>query len=74
MTKAVNEVVDYAFNVLKLHRIEANVMPRNIASKRVLEKCGFIEEGYSKKYLYINGVWEDHIHMVKFNPTPLVIL
>lgn len=73
MTKAVNEVVEYAFNVLKLHRIEANVMPRNIASKKVLEKCGFIEEGYAKNYLYINGVWEDHIHMVKFNPTPINI-
>ena len=73
MTEAVNEVTHYAFEVVKLHRIEANIMPRNIASKRVLEKCGFIEEGYSKNYLYINGVWEDHIHMVKFNPTPIDI-
>lgn len=73
MTKAVNEVVEYAFNILKLHRIEANVMPRNVQSKRVLEKCGFTEEGYSKSYLFINGVWEDHIHMVKFNPTPIDI-
>ena len=54
MTEAVNEVTHYAFEVVKLHRIEANVMPRNIASKRVLEKCGFIEEGYSKNYFYIN--------------------
>ena len=73
MTYCVNQITKYAFEELKLHRIEANVMPRNIASKRVLEKCGFTEEGYSKNYLYINGVWEDHIHMVKFNPTPIDI-
>ena len=50
MTYCVNQITKYAFEELKLHRIEANVMPRNIASKRVLEKCGFTEEGYSKNY------------------------
>lgn len=70
MTEAVNRVTEYAFSVLGLHRIEANVMPRNAASKRVLEKCGFEPEGLARKYLLINGVWEDHIHMVKFAPEP----
>lgn len=46
---------------------EANVMPRNKASLRVLEKNRFVNEGLSKYYLKINGVWEDHIHMVKIN-------
>ena len=67
MTQAVKAVVDYAFQTMRLHRIEANVMPRNIASRRVLEKCGFREEGLAKKYLKIGGVWEDHIHMVLLN-------
>ena len=67
MTQAVNSIVEFAFSELRLHRIEANIMPRNGASLRVMKKCGFEEEGTSKKYLKINGVWEDHIHMVKLN-------
>lgn len=67
MTQTVNAVVDYAFQVLKLHRIEGNVMPRNRRSIRVAEKCGFVQEGISKEYLSINGVWEDHVHMVRLN-------
>lgn len=65
MTQAVTALMNMAFEELKLHRIEANVMPRNKASLRVLEKCGFENEGISKKYLKINGEWQDHIHMVK---------
>lgn len=64
---AVEMLVRYAFEELRLHRIEANVMPRNAESLRLLEKNDFINEGLSKYYLKINGVWEDHIHMVKLN-------
>ena len=67
MTMAVNMVSSYAFQTLGLHRLEANVMPRNKASLRVLEKNRFVNEGISRYYLNINGVWEDHIHMVKLN-------
>lgn len=67
MTMAVDMVTNYAFRELHLHRVEANVMPRNHASLRVLEKCGFENEGLSPYYLKINGVWEDHIHMVRLN-------
>lgn len=67
MPMAVNLVVNYAFQELNLHRIEANVMPRNLPSLRVLEKCGFENEGLSRFYLNINGLWEDHIHMVRLN-------
>lgn len=67
MTTVLNMIVDYAFNELKLHRLEANVMPRNKRSLRVLEKCNFEYEGISRYYLQINGVWEDHVHMVKLN-------
>jgi [ribosomal protein S5]-alanine N-acetyltransferase len=54
------EVIKYAFGTLGLHRLEANIMPRNAASRRVLQKCGFQKIGYSPKYLNIQGVWEDH--------------
>lgn len=67
MTRAVTLAVEWAFSELGLHRVEGNVMPRNRRSLRVLEKCGFQMEGVSPKYLKINGVWEDHIHMVKRN-------
>jgi len=67
MTEAVGEVVRFAFTSLGLHRIEGNIMPRNKASIRMAEKCGFVNEGISRKYLNINGVWEDHIHFVKLN-------
>lgn len=67
MTQAVTAVTRFAFETLHLHRIEANVMPRNRRSLRVLEKCGFREEGIARNYLKINGVWEDHIHIVRLN-------
>ncbi|MBQ7491312.1 MAG: GNAT family N-acetyltransferase [Clostridia bacterium] len=65
--EAVNAAVDFAFRGLGLHRVEANIMPRNRASLALAEKCGFREEGRSPAYLEINGVWEEHIHMVKLN-------
>jgi len=67
MTEAVIAIKDYCFKNLGLHRIEANVMPRNARSKKVLMKAGFVYEGISKKYLKINGVWEDHEHYVVIN-------
>jgi len=67
MTEAIQKMVAIAFDKLKLHRIEANIIPRNKRSIRTVEKAGFEYEGISKKYLKINGVWEDHIHMVILN-------
>ena len=67
MTEAVKKGVEVVFNELGLHRIEANIMPRNKASLRVVEKLGFYNEGLAYKYLKINGKWEDHIHMVLLN-------
>ena len=67
MTEAVDRVVQYAFDDLGLHRLEANIMPRNKASLRVVEKLGFYQEGLCEKLLFINGRWEDHIRMVKRN-------
>ena len=67
-TQAVSLVIDYAFNTLGLHRIEAGVMPSNIASQRVLEKNGFIKEGLCQKNVHINGRWEDHYLYGLINP------
>jgi ribosomal-protein-alanine N-acetyltransferase len=60
MTSAIQSVIQLAFNTIGLHRLEANIMPRNISSRRVLEKCGFQKFGFSPKYLRINNNWEDH--------------
>jgi ribosomal-protein-alanine N-acetyltransferase len=65
--EAVSKVVEYAFEVLLLHRIEANIMPRNQASLALAASLGFCNEGLSKNYLYINGKWEDHVNMVLIN-------
>ncbi|MFT5321363.1 MAG: ribosomal-protein-alanine N-acetyltransferase [Pseudohongiellaceae bacterium] len=61
MSRIVRHVVDYAFNNLLLNRISANYMPVNSRSARLLEKMGFEKEGFAKRYLYINGRWEDHV-------------
>ena len=60
-TSAVRAVVRYAFGRLKLHRLEAACLPTNAASRRVLEKSGFRQEGYARAYLKINGEWADHL-------------
>lgn len=60
MTEAVKLILEHVFENLKLHRIEANVQPHNQASIRVLERCGFSKEGFSKNYLQIDGKWCDH--------------
>jgi len=67
MTEAVGTVIHQAFTTLGLHRIEANVMSRNAASRRVLARLGFVEEGLSRRYLKIAGVWEDHLRHVLLN-------
>jgi len=67
MTEAIRKGIDIMFNEFGLHRIEANIMPRNKRSLRVVEKLGFVSEGMSPKYLKINDKWEDHVHMVLLN-------
>lgn len=67
-TQAVKLATDYGFKILRLHRIEAGVMPKNIASQRVLEKNGFVREGLARKNVHINGKWEDHYTYGCLNP------
>ncbi len=51
----------YAFDVLQLHRLEAAIVPRNVASRRVAEKLGLRDEGTAERFLQIQGVYEDHV-------------
>jgi ribosomal-protein-alanine N-acetyltransferase len=60
MKAGLNAVVRYAFKDLRLHRLEANVQPRNLASIALVRACGFQQEGYSPRYLKISGRWRDH--------------
>jgi ribosomal-protein-alanine N-acetyltransferase len=60
MTTALRVLLPSLFGELHLHRVEAACIPTNIGSVRVLEKCGFRREGLAKRYLCINGVWQDH--------------
>lgn len=68
MTDAVRQVVRYAFEELKLHRITGEVSPKNPGSIRVLEKAGFHKEGIARSNVKINGVWEDHQVLAIINP------
>ena len=61
MSAGVATVVPFVFDQLGLHRLEAACLPTNEASIRLLKKSGFIQEGYARRYLKINGVWQDHL-------------
>jgi len=61
MTEAVDAMLGFAFDRLGLHRLQAAVMPTNHASRSILQKRGFREEGYAERYLRIAGKWEDHV-------------
>ena len=59
--EAVVLISKFAFEQLKLHRVEICIIPRNTNSRRVMEKIGLREEGLAERFLEINGVWEDHV-------------
>lgn len=60
MTEGLRLVITYAFEKLHLHRLEANIQPKNIKSIALVKRCGFRKEGYSPRYLKIGGRWRDH--------------
>ena len=68
-TEGVLAMLDLAFASpplgLGLHRVQANIIPRNAPSLRVAEKAGFRREGVALRYLRIAGVWEDHLMFAK---------
>ncbi len=61
MFDAVRALVPFIFKTLGLHRIEAACLPSNDPSKSLLGKVGFREEGLARRYLQINGEWQDHV-------------
>jgi len=61
MTAALRVLLPTLFGELNLHRVEAACIPTNTPSIRVLEKCGFTREGLARRYLCINGIWQDHL-------------
>lgn len=61
MREAARAIVPFVFQQLGLHRLEAACVPNNEPSKAVLRYAGFQEEGLARRYLRINGVWQDHV-------------
>jgi [ribosomal protein S5]-alanine N-acetyltransferase len=60
MSRALKLVLRNIFEEMKLHRIEANIQPKNIRSINLVRANGFSKEGFSPRYLNIDGVWCDH--------------
>ncbi|MDX1710378.1 MAG: GNAT family protein [Rhodovibrionaceae bacterium] len=61
MTEGLGLVLDYAFETIGLHRVEAACLPDNAASQALLQRLRFSREGYARQYLRINGSWRDHV-------------
>jgi [ribosomal protein S5]-alanine N-acetyltransferase len=60
MTEGLRVAVQFAFENLGLHRLEANIQPNNAPSINLVKRCGFENEGFSRHFLYIAGAWRDH--------------
>lgn len=61
MTAALPLTLDFAFEQLRLHRVEAATLPSNVPSRALLKRAGFHEEGHAREYLCIAGKWQDHV-------------
>jgi ribosomal-protein-alanine N-acetyltransferase len=68
MGQGLHMLMEEAFGVLNLHRLEANIQPGNKRSIALVERCGFQREGYSPQYLRIGGLWCDHERWAILNP------
>lgn len=62
-TEAIRLVVDYAFNILKLHRLSVRVVKYNTRAIRAYEKCGFVVEGTEREAALVDGIWHDDVLM-----------
>lgn len=70
MRAAVSALLPVAFEVLHLNRVEASCMINNQASIHLLKRMGFTSEGYARRYLRINGEWEDHYLFARLADDP----
>ena len=61
MAEALRATNEFMFGAMRLHRIMANFRPENERSRRLLERLGFVEEGFARGYLFIDGAWRDHV-------------
>jgi ribosomal-protein-alanine N-acetyltransferase len=71
MSAAVRALIPFSHGALGLKRIEAACLPENAASVRLLEKLGFVQEGYARKYLCIAGKWQDHLLYARLSSDPM---
>jgi ribosomal-protein-alanine N-acetyltransferase len=72
MFAAVRAMIPFVFDMLDLHRLEAACIPENEPSRRLLLKAGFREEGRARRYLQINGQWQDHILFALLDSDPRI--
>jgi ribosomal-protein-alanine N-acetyltransferase len=72
MYAALTTVLPFVFQVLGLHRLEAACIPDNTASRALLLKVGFREEGRARRYLQINGEWRDHVLFALLEDDPTI--
>jgi [ribosomal protein S5]-alanine N-acetyltransferase len=70
MREGVGLLLKYAFQDLKLHRVEANVQPANSRSLALVKALGFRKEGFSPRYLKICGRWRDHERWARLADDP----
>ncbi len=70
MSAAVRALLAHSFSTLRLHRVEAACIPTNAPSIGLLEKTGFQREGYARRYLCINGIWQDHLLYARLSDDP----
>ena len=68
MAEALRAGNAFVFEAMRLHRIMANFRPENERSRRLLQRLGFVEEGFARSYLFIDGAWRDHVLTSLTNP------
>lgn len=71
LSEALAVTIPFVFRDLGLHRIQANYVPTNERSARVLRRAGFVVEGYARDYLYVGGAWRDHVLTSLTSPIPV---
>lgn len=68
MSEAMQAVIDFAFNTLKFHSLEANINPANLASRKLLESNGFVQEAYFRENYFFEGRFLDSVILSLLNP------